>query len=105
VPINYESSVGAYLLCLTITLPYYYYPFAYCLFLHLLSTNHKCTQPCYFPLLYKIPPQKVKMDWISSTISSRLGVAPIAVPVVLFDFARVMLVFRDIIYAIIILYS
>jgi hypothetical protein len=23
------------------------------LFLHLLSTNHKCTQPCYFPLLYK----------------------------------------------------
>jgi hypothetical protein len=23
------------------------------LFLHLLSTNQKCTQPCYFPLLYK----------------------------------------------------
>jgi hypothetical protein len=23
------------------------------LFLHLLSTNHKCTQPCYFPLLLK----------------------------------------------------
>jgi hypothetical protein len=25
------------------------------LFLHLLSTNHKCTQPCYFPLLLKPP--------------------------------------------------
>jgi hypothetical protein len=22
---------------------------AYHLFLHMLSTNHKCTQPCYFP--------------------------------------------------------
>jgi hypothetical protein len=31
-------------------------------FLHLLSTNHKCTQPCYFPLLYNIVAQKVKMD-------------------------------------------
>jgi hypothetical protein len=24
------------------------------LFLHLLSTNHKCTQPCYFPLLLNL---------------------------------------------------
>jgi hypothetical protein len=32
------------------------------LFLHLLSTNHKCTQPCYFPLLLKPATQKEKMD-------------------------------------------
>jgi hypothetical protein len=29
-------------------------------FLHLLSTNHKYTQPCYFPLLYKPAAQKLK---------------------------------------------
>jgi hypothetical protein len=32
------------------------------LFLHLLSTNHKCTQPCYFPLLLKPAAQKERMD-------------------------------------------
>jgi hypothetical protein len=52
------------------------------LFLHLLSTNHKYTQPCYFPLLYKTAAQKVKMDWNYSTRSSRLRVAPVAIPVV-----------------------
>jgi hypothetical protein len=31
-------------------------------FLHLLSTNHKCTQPCYFPLLLKPAAQKEMMD-------------------------------------------
>jgi hypothetical protein len=31
-------------------------------FLHLLSTNHMCTKPCYFPLLYNTAAQKVKMD-------------------------------------------
>jgi hypothetical protein len=45
-------------------------------FLHLLSTNHKCTQPCYFPLLLKPAAQKEVMDWNSSTRSSRLRVAP-----------------------------
>jgi hypothetical protein len=29
--------------------------------LHLLSTNHKCNQPCYFPLLLKPAAQKEKM--------------------------------------------
>jgi hypothetical protein len=29
-------------------LPYYYH-LHIIYFLHLLSTNHKCTQPCYFP--------------------------------------------------------
>jgi hypothetical protein len=28
---------------------------------HLLSTNHKCTQPCYFLLLLKPATQKVRM--------------------------------------------
>jgi hypothetical protein len=49
----------------------------------LLSTNHKCTQPCYFPLLLKLAAQKEKMDWNSLTMSSRLRVAPVDVPVVL----------------------
>jgi hypothetical protein len=40
-----------------------------------------CTQPCYFPLLLKPAAQKEKMDWNSSTRSSRLCVAPVAIPV------------------------
>jgi hypothetical protein len=55
------------------------------LFLHLLSTNHKCTQPCYFPLLLKPAAQKEKMNWNSSTRSSRLRVASVAVPVELWS--------------------
>jgi hypothetical protein len=37
-----------------------YYPLHIIYFLHLLSTNHKYTQPCYFPLLYKPAAQKLK---------------------------------------------
>jgi hypothetical protein len=51
------------------------------LFLHLMSTNHKCTQPYYFPLLLKPVARKEKMNWNSSTRSSRLRVAPVAIPV------------------------
>jgi hypothetical protein len=54
-------------------------------FLHLLSTNHKCTQPCYFPLLLKPAAQKEKMGWNSSMRSSRLRVTPVAVPMVLWS--------------------
>jgi hypothetical protein len=32
------------------------------LFLHLLSANHKCSRPCYFPLLLEPAAQKDKMD-------------------------------------------
>jgi hypothetical protein len=46
--------------------------------LHLLSTNHKCTQPCYFSLLLKHAAQKEKMDWNSSR---RSCAAPIPIPV------------------------
>jgi hypothetical protein len=53
--------------------------------LHLLSTNHKCTQPCYFPLLLKSAAQKEKMDWNSLMKSSRLRVAPVAVLVELWS--------------------
>jgi hypothetical protein len=55
------------------------------LFLQLLSTNHKCTQPCYFPLLLKSAPQKEKMDWNSSAKSSKLRVAPVTIPVELWS--------------------
>jgi hypothetical protein len=54
-------------------------------FLHLLSTNHKCTQPCYFPVLLKLAAQKEKMCWNSSMRSSRLRVALIVIPVVLWS--------------------
>jgi hypothetical protein len=65
-----------YFIYLVITLAYH-------IFLDLLSTDHKCTQPCYFLLLLKPAAQKEKMDWNSSTRSSRLCVAPVAVLVVL----------------------
>jgi hypothetical protein len=64
------------------------------LFLHLLSTNHKCTQPCYFPLLLKPAAQKEKMDWNSLMSSSKLCVTLVALPVelwslLLFRFAEI----------------
>jgi hypothetical protein len=55
------------------------------LFLDLLSTNHKCTQPCYSPLLLKPAAQKERMDWNSLMRNSRLCVALIVVPVVLWS--------------------
>jgi hypothetical protein len=55
------------------------------LFLHLLSINHKCTQACYVPLLLKPAAQKERMDKNSSMRSSRLRVAPVVVPVVLWS--------------------
>jgi hypothetical protein len=44
--------------------PYFPYHYLYISFilLHLLSTNDKCTQPCYFPLLLKPVGQKEKMN-------------------------------------------
>jgi hypothetical protein len=62
------------------------------LFLHLLSTNHQCTEPCYFPLLLKSAAQKEKMDCNSLTRSFRLRVAPVAVPVELWS----LLLFRSV---------
>jgi hypothetical protein len=75
-----ESSIGAifayhFTIVLFLLLPRIIF------FLHLLSTNHECTQPCYFPLLLKPAAQKEKMVSNSSTRSFRLCVAPVAVPV------------------------
>jgi hypothetical protein len=60
-------------------------PFHIIYLLYLLSTNHKCTQHCYFPLLLKLAAQKEKMDYNSSTRSFRLHVVPVAVPMVLWS--------------------
>jgi hypothetical protein len=54
-------------------------------FLHLLSTNHKCTQPYYFPLLLKLVAQKEKMVWNSLIRSSRLCAASAVISVVLWS--------------------
>jgi hypothetical protein len=78
------SSIGAFSAYPFTTVLSLLLPCIIILFLHLLSTNHKCTQSCYFPLLLK-PAQKEKIDWNSSTRSSRLRVAPVAVPVELWS--------------------
>jgi hypothetical protein len=75
-----EPSIGAFLIVLSLLLPC-----IIILSLHLLSTNHKSTKPCYFPLLLKPANQKEKIDWNSSTRSSRLRVAPVAIPVELWS--------------------
>jgi E3 ubiquitin-protein ligase DOA10 len=85
-------------------------PCSIILFLHLLSTNHKCTQPCYFPLLLKPAAQKEKMVQNSSMRSSRLRVnqEPFLWSYGVFHRSvslRVDIVFRDITYVIIILSS
>jgi hypothetical protein len=51
------------------------------LFLHLLSINHKCTQPCYFPLLLKLAAQKLKKNWSTSIWCSRRVINPSRLPV------------------------
>jgi anaerobic C4-dicarboxylate transporter len=78
-----ESCIGAFLLILFITVLSLLLPCIIILFLHLLSTKHKCTQPCYFTLLLKPTAQKERMDWNYSTTSSRLRVALVVVLVVL----------------------
>jgi hypothetical protein len=87
---------------LATTLPCYY-TLHIILFLHLLSTNHKYTQPCYFS------PTAQKMDMKNPLMmSSRLALPQLlscglwSLP--LFYFVRVVLVLRDNIYVINILY-
>jgi hypothetical protein len=80
-----ESSIGAISSYHFISVLSLLLPCIIILFLHLLSTNHKCTQPCYFLLLLKPAAQKEKMEWNSSTRSSRLRVAPVAVSVELWS--------------------
>jgi MFS-type transporter involved in bile tolerance (Atg22 family) len=80
-----ESSIGAISAYHFITVLSSLLPCIIILFLHVLSTNHMCTQPCYFPLLLKPAAQKEKMDCNSSTRSSRLRVALVAVPMELWS--------------------
>jgi hypothetical protein len=80
-----ELSIGAISAYHFITVLSLLLPCIIILFLHLLSTNHKCTQPCYFPLLLKHAAQNEKMDWNSSTRNSRLRVTSVVVPVELWS--------------------
>jgi hypothetical protein len=86
-----------------------YYPLHIIFFLHLLSTNISVLNIAIFPLLLKPTTQKEKMDWNSLTRSATCFpscrscgvIEPSTVPFCL----RVIIVFRDIIYVIIIIYS
>jgi hypothetical protein len=76
------------------------------LFLHLLSTNHKCTQPCYFPpLLSRRGWTRILRRGVLGYVLPRLsflwcyGVFHCFIPL------RVVIVFKDTTYVIIILYS
>jgi hypothetical protein len=80
-----ELSIGAFFAYHFIIILSLLLPCIIILSLHLLSTNHKYTQPCYAPLLLKHVAEKEKMDWNSSTKSSRLRVAPVAIPVELWS--------------------
>jgi hypothetical protein len=75
---------------LIIALPLILYP-AYHYFLHLLSTNHKCTQPCYFLLLYKPTAQKLKeiLDYLMR--SSWRAITPGRLPMKLWCLSVAML--------------
>jgi hypothetical protein len=79
------------------------------LFLHLLSTNHKCTQPCYFPLYSNLLPRRRRWTGIL-----RRGILGYVLPRLPFLWSygvfrcsvllRVIIVFRDITCVIIVLY-
>jgi hypothetical protein len=62
------------------------------LFLHLLSTNHKCAQPCYFHPVTQTSCSEGEDGLESLTMSSRLRVAPIIIPVELWS----LMLFRSI---------
>jgi hypothetical protein len=80
-----ELSIGAISVYHFITVLSLLLPCIIILFLHLLSTNHKCTQPYYFLLLFKPAAQKEKIDWKSLMRSSRRRVAPVAISVELWS--------------------
>jgi hypothetical protein len=65
-------------------------PYIIILFLHLLSTNHKCAQPCYFPLLYKPAAQKLKKIWSTLILCSRRAITPGRLPVELWCLSAAM---------------
>jgi hypothetical protein len=82
-----QSSIGAFLL-LALSLLLY---LEYYLFLHLLSTNRKCTQSCYFPLLLKPAAQKLKKTWSTLMWCSRPAITTGRLPVELWSLSVAML--------------
>jgi hypothetical protein len=85
-----ESSVCAFLLT-TLYLIYLIITFLHIIyFLHLLSTNYKCTQHCYFSLSLKPTAQKLKKIWSTSIWCSRRAIAPGRLPVELWCLSVVM---------------
>jgi hypothetical protein len=62
-----------------------YYPLHIILFLHMLSTNHECTQPCYFPLASQTYYSEGEDRLDSLTRTSRLCAASVAIPVILWS--------------------
>jgi hypothetical protein len=101
-----ESSIGAYSAYHFISVLSLLLACIIVLFLHLLCTNHKCTQPCCFPLLLR------RRRWTGILWRGVLGYV---LPQLSFLWSygvfhyfvslRVDIVFRDITYVIIILYS
>jgi hypothetical protein len=80
-----ESGIGAFLLVLLLQ----FYP---CYYLALSFYSCTCWVPTIsvlnlgiFPLVLKAAAQKEMMNWYSSTRSSRLRVAPVVVPMVLWS--------------------
>jgi hypothetical protein len=80
-----ESCIGAFLVILLSQ-------FYTCCYLALSFYSYTCWVPtisvlslAIFPLLLKPAAQKERMDWNSSTKSSRLRVAPVVIPVVLWS--------------------
>jgi hypothetical protein len=67
------SCFSAYNFVIPLPLPLY---LAYHIFAHMLSTNHKCTQPCYFPMILKHAAQKLKKVCDSSMRCSRQAITP-----------------------------
>jgi hypothetical protein len=67
--ISWESCIGAFLHSILLYLYPCYYGMHIIFFPHLLSTNHKCTQPC--------PPaaQKLKNIWSATLWCSRWAIA------------------------------
>jgi hypothetical protein len=89
--ITCESSIGVFsAFNLIIALSLILYP-SFHYFLHLLSTNHKCTQPCYFLLLYIPAAQKLKEILDSLMRSSRRAITPDRLPMVLWCLSATML--------------
>jgi hypothetical protein len=101
-----ESSISANSTYHFITVLSLLLPCIIILFLHLLSINHKCTQPCYSnPLLRRRRWTRIFRFGVLGYLLPRLpflwsyGVFRCSVSL------RVIIVFRDITYVIIILYS